>query len=100
MKGMGDQAISIPLDVLHGLLTDQGENGRPDFLPKSVDIIEVLPRPKQHDAWIPEDRQPRLYLRIKHKYCFRRPPGTPLCHEDYYDFLKRFEQIFLTDTHK
>lgn len=94
MRGIGDQVIRVPLDMLWLLMT--GQNGETNGwkLPRSVDIIEVMDQRNERNPWIPDERDgPCAYLRIQHKYCFRRSAGSALCIENYCDFIERFNSI-------
>lgn len=97
MKGMGDQVIRVPIETLHSMMT--GMNAEIQgwwHLPRSVDIVGVVD-PRGTDPWRPDEREdqwgPCVYVRIKHKYCFRRPKGGALCIEDYHAFIERFRAI-------
>lgn len=92
ITGFGDQAISVRLDKLQLL----GQ------LPEDVDVVRTLPDVKvpEDNSWYPDRAhfQPRtLYLRIQHRYCMRRPPGSALCVEKIEDFLMRYQYIKATD---
>lgn len=92
VEGHGDQVISVRLDRIQLL----GEI-HPD-----VRVIQILPDPKvpEGDPWYPDRAhfQPRkIFLRIQHPYCFRRPAGSALCHELIEEFLMRFKSIQAND---
>ncbi len=96
MQGMGDQVIRVPVDMLHSLLTHDVSVIHGWEFPRSVDIIGAIQPEHVTNPWIPnadERYGPCVYLRIQHKYCMRRPPGSPLCIEDYDAFLERFRSL-------
>lgn len=96
MRGMGDQIIRVPLYMLQSMM--EGDHEMTNWrLPRSVDIVGVIHDPGLHNPYIPDERTPSVMFRIKHKYCFRRPPGSQLCIEDYTAFIERFRSIAEAD---
>jgi hypothetical protein len=96
LKGMGDQVIRVPIETLHSMMTGMNTEIQGWHLPRSVDIVGVID-PRGTDPWKPGEREDRwgpcVYVRIQHKYCFRRPRGVQLYIENYHDFIERFRSI-------
>jgi hypothetical protein len=92
LKGMGDQVIRVPIETLHSMMTGMNTEIQGWHLPRSVDIVGVIIDPRGTDPWKP-DEEPCVYVRIQHKYCFRRPRGGQLYIENYHDFIERFRSI-------